>query len=155
MGWRDGAFARVWNIQDKGNYSVAKISISGKNKETNQYEMKFEHSFVKLVGTAHELAKNIKIDQNGEVEGGSGVTIKISGCDHETPKKKYPAGANRPSSAIGEWAAKDGGMWYRFANYVIFGFEFPDAPNGNSGGNVKANNVPENVDIDEEELPFM
>ena len=153
MGWRNNAFAKVWKVQDKGNYSVAKISISGRNKDKTGYETKFKCNFVKFVGQAHELSKQINTDNNGNVTERSGVTIKISGCDHETPEKKYPAGTPIPSSAIADWVDKDGNVWCRFANYVIFGFEFPDAP---VSDNSTVKNAPkyEVPAPDEEELPF-
>ena len=34
MGFRQGAYAKIWKIEDKGNYHVAQMSISRKNKDT-------------------------------------------------------------------------------------------------------------------------
>lgn len=144
MGFRQGAYAKVWRVEDKGNYSVAQVSISKKNKDTDQYETEFQHNFVRLVGTAHDLGRNIE-----EVQGGT--SIKITSCDvtnrYDKDKKK------------------------EFTNFVIFGFEFPDNNSGGnsggkSGGNKKSTpkkptgkaaandgfmNIPDGI---EEELPF-
>lgn len=138
MGFRQGAYAKVWRVEDRGNYSVAQISVSKKNKETGQYETEFQHNFVRLVGTAHDLGKNIE-----EVQGGT--SIKITSCDvtNRYDKEKQQ----------------------EYVNFVIFGFEFPDNNNGNSGGSKKpasskkpAKKTPDNgfMNIPDgiEELPF-
>lgn len=139
MGFRQGAYAKVWRVEDRGNYSVAQISVSRKNKETEQYETEFQHNFVRLVGTAHDLGKNIE-----EVQGGT--SIKITSCD---VTNRYDKEKQR-----------------EYVNFVIFGFEFPDNGGGNSGGNKKpasskkpAKNTSDNgfmniPDGIEEELPF-
>ncbi len=75
MGFRIGAYAKVWEVNDKGNYSEAKISISKKNKQTNQYETDFQ-SKVRLVGQAH----NCRIKANDR--------IKINACDVSTRYNK-------------------------------------------------------------------
>lgn len=139
MGFRQGAYAKVWRVEDRGNYSVAQISVSRKNKETEQYETEFQHNFVRLVGTAHDLGKNIE-----EVQGGT--SIKITSCD---VTNRYDKEKQR-----------------EYVNFVIFGFEFPDNGGGNSGGNKKPAsskkptkntsdngfmNIPDGI---EEELPF-
>lgn len=131
MGFRQGTYAKIWRVEDKGNYSIAQVSVSKKNKDSGQYETEFQQNFVRLVGTAHDLGKNIK-----EVHGGT--TIKITSCDvtsrYDKEKEK------------------------EYTNFVIFGFEFPDG-NSNTTSNKPANNaagdgfmnVPEGID---EELPF-
>lgn len=68
MGFRVDSFAKVWEVEDKGNYSEAKISISKKNKQTDQYETDFQ-SKVRLVGQAHTC----KVKANDR--------IKIKACD--------------------------------------------------------------------------
>ena len=68
MGFRIDAYAKVWEVEDKGNYSEAKISISKKNKQTNEYETDFQ-SKVRFVGQAHTC----KVKANDR--------IKIKACD--------------------------------------------------------------------------
>jgi hypothetical protein len=142
MGFRQGAYAKVWRVEDKGNYSVAQISISRKKKDSDQYETEFQNNFVRFVGTAHDLGKDIP-----EVQGGT--SIKITSCD---VTNKYDKEAKK-----------------EYTNFVIFGFEFPDNNNGKSGttSNKKSAaskkntnkpadngfmNIPDG--IDSEELPF-
>lgn len=131
MGFRQGAYAKVWRVEDKGNYSVAQVSISRKKDEV--YETEFQNNFVRLVGTAHDMSKNIQ-----EVQGGT--TIKITSCDVTS---RYDKEKNK-----------------EYTNFVIFGFEYPENNNSkpNSGGNKPATkpndgfmNVPDGAD---EELPF-
>lgn len=75
MGFRIDAYAKVWEVNDKGNYSEARISISKKNKLTNQYETDFQ-SKVRLVGQAH----NCRVKANDR--------IKIKSCDVSTRYNK-------------------------------------------------------------------
>lgn len=59
MGFHNGAYATVWSIEDKGNYTKVNLSVSQKNKNTGDYETKFSE-FVNFVGAAHANAKNLK-----------------------------------------------------------------------------------------------
>lgn len=71
MGFRNGSYAKVWEVRaGKGNYSEAKISISKKNKQTEQYETDFS-GYVRLVGDAHKNGAGLP----------SGSKIKIGDCD--------------------------------------------------------------------------
>lgn len=99
-----GGFARIWSIENKGNYSVAKISTSKKNKDGG-YETDFQDGYVRLVGSAHEKAQNLNVTENG-------VTIQIASCDvttsyNQETKKSY-------------------------VNYVIFAFVVPDEDSNNN-----------------------
>lgn len=134
MGFRQGAFAKVWSVEDKGNYSTARITISKKDKSTDAYKTEFQDGFVRLVGQAHDAFKSVTIGEKG-------VTIRISSCDvtnnySEKDKKTY-------------------------INFVIFGFEFPDGNDGNGGNNTTSPSAPAkhdsfmNIPDDaNEELPF-
>lgn len=70
MGFRTGAYAKVWTVEDKGNVTKVKLSTSKKNKQTDQYETDFS-GFVNFVGTAHKDASSLK----------DGDRIKIGDCD--------------------------------------------------------------------------
>lgn len=60
MGFRNGAYATIWEVKaGKGNYSDVRLSISKKNKQTDQYETDFS-GFVRFIGTAHQNAGNLK-----------------------------------------------------------------------------------------------
>lgn len=114
MGFRQGAFARIWSVNDEGKYSTANVSVSKKNKETGKYDIEFSDGYVRLVGSAHEAAKELGLPTRGEFDAKSdkGVSVKISSCDvtnnFDTKTKKL------------------------YTNCVIFGFEIPD---NNGGGN--------------------
>ena len=38
MGFGQGKFGHIWKLENKGNYHVAEMSTSKKNKNTDQYE---------------------------------------------------------------------------------------------------------------------
>jgi hypothetical protein len=61
------SYAKIKEVEDKGNYSVCKISISKKNKQSGKYETDFVGK-VRFVGQAH-LQRPLK-DQR----------IKITSC---------------------------------------------------------------------------
>lgn len=129
MGFRQGAYAKVWSTEDKGNYSTGKVSISRKNKETNRYDVEFIDNFVRFVGSAHTAVKDLAI-------GDKGVTIRITSCD---VTNRYDAEKKRT-----------------YTNFVIFGFELPD--NNYSGAKpevAKPKPKPEPAnDSDDDDLPF-
>lgn len=119
MGFRQGAFARIWSVNDEGKYSTANVSVSRKNKETGKYDIEFSDGYVRLVGSAHEAAKDLGLPTREEFDAQSdkGVSIKISSCDvtnnYDTKTKKL------------------------YTNCVIFGFEIPDSnysDNSNNSG---------------------
>lgn len=128
MGFGTGKFAHIWKLENKGNYHVAQMSTSKKNKETDQYETDWQNSFVRLVGTAHAQADSLDITKN----------VKIGACE---VTNKYDKEKN-----------------VTYTNYVIFGFEDVDnSKQGNSNAQKAEKkddgfmNIPDNAD---EELPF-
>lgn len=129
MGFGKGNFATIWRTEDKGRYTVAEMSTSKKNKETDQYETDWNNKFVRLVGTAHDQAKNFKERER----------VKIGSCD---VTNKYDKEKNTT-----------------YTNYVIFGFEDVNGSNSKSNNKQSSSsvdkggfmNIPDGVD---EELPF-
>ena len=95
-----GGFARIWSIEDKGNYSIAKISTSKKND--GGYETDFQDGFVRFIGAAHDKAKELKITEKG-------VLIQITSCEVTTPYNSE---------------TKKG-----YVNYAVFSFDIPDSGN--------------------------
>ena len=72
MGFRqDARFVKVWEVENKGNYHVVSLSTSKKNKETGKYETDFSNKFVRFIGTAHNLAADLKV----------GDVIKLGSCE--------------------------------------------------------------------------
>lgn len=87
MGFRNGSYIKIWEVEDKGKYSLATISISRKNKETNAYETEFQEKFVKLVSSAHKAVQGVEIPK-------SGLSAQIKACDvtntyNAEKKQKY------------------------------------------------------------------
>lgn len=135
MGFRSGAYSKIWSIEKgKGNYYVADMSTSKKMKDRNgneiqengktKYETDWSNKFVRLVGTAAKQAESLK----------SGDSVKIESCEVTS---KYD---------------KEKGK--EFVNYVIFAFDNSQnnssnsAPTGDSG----FINIPDGVE--DEGLPF-
>ena len=54
MGFREGAFATVWEITNMSdNFSKIRVSTSRKDKKTDEYVTDFS-GFVSLIGEAHK-----------------------------------------------------------------------------------------------------
>lgn len=103
MGFGQGNFAKVWKVEDgKGNYLVAEMSTSKKNKQTDKYETDWSNKFVRLVGTAKDQAKSFKEKE----------TVKIGRCDVT--------------------ANYDAEKKITYTNYVIFNFEDVNSNGGGS-----------------------
>lgn len=70
MGFRTGAWAKIWEVTPSERSTKVRLSVSKKNKQTGEYEQDFS-GFVTLAGTAHRDASNLKV----------GDRIKIGDCD--------------------------------------------------------------------------
>jgi ribosomal protein S17 len=119
MGFKqDQRFAKIWEIEDKGNYHVVSLSTSKKNKETDKYETDFSCKFVRLVGTAHKDAFNLKV----------GDSIKIGSCEVTNKYDKEKATT--------------------YTNYVIYSFEKEEnnSSNNNNSNSDGFMDIPEGID---------
>lgn len=147
-----GGYARIWSVENKGNYSLAKVSTS-KKREDGSYETDFQDGFVRLIGSAHEKVQTLNIPDKG-------LSIQITSCEVTTP---YNAETKRG-----------------YTNYAIFAFDLPDSNDSNNTtvtkngkksaaktskgkngkankaeGNDNANNdIIDDEDISEDALPF-
>ena len=76
MGFRTGAFAKVWEVKPMSDTSTKiRISVSRKNKRTEQYEQEFS-GFVMAVGTA-AASKALKLKEGDRIKlGDVDVTTK-------------------------------------------------------------------------------
>lgn len=64
MGFRTGAYAKVWEVTPMSDTSTkVRLSVSRKNKQTNEYEQDFS-GFVLAIGTA--AAKKAACLKEGE-----------------------------------------------------------------------------------------
>lgn len=127
MGFRTDAYAKVWKVENKGNYHEVQMSTSKKDKRTGQYETDFSSNFVRFIGTAHEQAKTLS----------DGDRIKIGNCE---TTNKY-----------------DKEKKITYTNYLVFSYEMADGQNPKpktnlTTGNDGFMNIPDGVE--DEGLPF-
>lgn len=99
MGFCNNAYAKIKEVVEKhDNYTVCKITVTRKNKLTNEYELQFS-ALCRFVGNAH---KSVPLaDQR----------IKITSCDVTNCYKD-----------------KDGNLQFtKSPQYVIFGYELQES----------------------------
>lgn len=128
MGFRNGAYATIWEVkQGKGNYTDVRLSISKKNKQTEQYETDFS-GFVRFIGTAHQKASRLKEKDR----------IKLGDCEvtNSYDKEKKVTYTN---FAVFSFEDTSGGNSSASSN------------NQNKPSNDGFMNIPDGID---EELPF-
>lgn len=103
MGFRQGAFAKVWEVKSKNDTSTdLRISISRKNKKTEAYEQEFT-GYVTCFGA--DVAKRAAALSEGD-------RIKLGDVD---VTNRYD---------------KEKGITY--TTFKVFGFENPDAGGGHT-----------------------
>ncbi len=90
------SYAKIKEVEDKGNYSVCKISISKKNKQSGKYETDFIGK-VRFVGNAHNQRpltnQRIQITSCG-----------VSNCYTKDDKLEFP---KAPTYTIFEYSLQD------------------------------------------------
>lgn len=125
MGFRTDVYAKLWKIENKGNYSIVEMSTSKKNKDTDKYETDFSNKFTRFIGTAHTQLATMK----------DGDTIKLGNCEvtnnYDKEKKIL------------------------YTNYLVFSFSIPEAKGGTTTApkaTTKPTIVPD--DNDDDSLPF-
>lgn len=126
MGFKNGAYAKVWEVKDgNGNYKDARMSISKKNKGTGEYETEWS-GFVRLIGEAKTKAENMTLDR-----------IKIVSCD------------------VTNWYSKEKGVTYtNYAIFDLEDASWDDSPQTET--KKEDGNVYVNLDADfDEDLPFV
>ena len=132
MGFSNGAFAKIKTVENKGNYTIAKIVISKKIKDSNpaQYVCTFA-GWATFVGKAHQCRPM------------GGQRIKITNCDvtngylDQSGQQKF---ANSAKCTIFEYELQQDGA--QGNTYV------PSAYLGGSSGGF------EPMDMDDGGLPF-
>lgn len=128
MGFRNGAFAKVWDVTPGEKTVKLRISVSRKNKQTGNYEDDFS-GFVTCIGTA-TVQKAYKLNK--------GDRIKIVDCDVST---KYDA-AKKVS----------------YTNFKIFNFDTVDGTGGKTSDTaehqIEVDSGEVSEDSTEKKLPF-
>lgn len=125
MGFRTGAYAKVWEVTPMSDTSTKiRVSVSRKNKQTGEYEQDFS-GFVLCIGTA--AARNAaKLKE--------GARIKIGDCDVTT---KYDAQKK-----------------ITYTNFKMFSFEDADGNNSSAPDNNDPQPQVDDGEVDENRLPF-
>lgn len=135
MGFRSGAFATVWSVEEKGKMIKARISTSRKNKDTGEYEQDFS-GFCTFVGSAKADASRLRERDR----------IKLGGVDVTTT---YDKERNREyvNYTVFDFEMEESG---RGSNG---GGNSRRTPTSNRRAEEPVSN-PVEGDVDEEELPF-
>ena len=124
MGFRTGAYAKVWEVIPMSNTSTKlRISISRKNKQSGEYEQDFS-GFVLCIGSS-AAANALKLNE--------GSRIKLGDCDVST---KYDADKK-----------------ITYTNFKLFSFELPDS-DGQHTDNTDPQPVVDSGELYENPLPF-
>ena len=125
MGFRTGAFAKVWEVKPFSDTSVKlRLSISRKNKQTGEYEQDFS-GFVNAVGTA--AAKKAACLKEGD-------RIKIGDVDVTT---KYDAEKKMT-----------------YTNFKLFSFELDDGSSTPKAVTNEPQPSVDSGEVDDSRLPF-
>ena len=125
MGFRTGAFARIWEVKPFSDTSVKlRLSVSRKNKQTGEYEQDFS-GFVNAVGTA--AAKKAACLKEGD-------RIKLGDVDVTT---KY-----------------DGEKKVTYTNFKLFSFELDDDSPATKSNNTEPQPSVDSGEVDDARLPF-
>lgn len=125
MGFRTGAYAKVWKVEPRSDTNVSlRISISRKNKQTGEYEQDFS-GFVSAIGTA--AAKRAATLKEGD-------TIKLGDVDVTT---KYD---------------KEKGVERVF--YKVFSFEVDGKQTAPTVNNDEPQPTVDSGEVDDARLPF-
>lgn len=125
MGFRNDCYAKVWEVKQRAEkYTDAKISVSKKNKQTEQYETEFS-GVVRFIGDAHKKA--FDLIENSK--------IKVLNCD-----------------TTNKYSKEKGTTYWRCIVYDFdFTEDSPKAVKSSQCCNDDFMNVPDSID---EELPF-
>lgn len=124
MGFRTGAYAKIWEVKPFSDTSVKlRLSVSRKNKQTGEYEQDFS-GYVNAVGTA--AAKKAACLKEGD-------RIKIGDVDVTT---KYDAEKK-----------------VTYTNFKMFSFEL-DGDTASPKTNTEPQPAVDSGEVDDSRLPF-
>lgn len=98
----NNSYAKIKEVENKGNYSNCKISISKKNKETNKYDTDFI-GWVKFLGKAHN--QKPQADQRIKI-----VSCGVQNCYTKDDKLEF----------------------LKSPSYIVFDYELQDTENNHA-----------------------
>ena len=78
----------IWEVEDKGKYSLVKMSSSRKDKKSGEYVYS-NWAFVRFVGSAHEKASDLEPKTRIELKG-AGISSEMYMKDGEKAYPKTP-----------------------------------------------------------------
>jgi hypothetical protein len=91
----DKTYVTIWEVENKGNYSLVKMSSSRKDKDSGEYKNS-NWSFIRFVGDAHKKA--------GLLEKQTRIVLKGAGMSSEPymkdGEKQYP---KNPQIVVFNW----------------------------------------------------
>lgn len=125
MGFRNGAYATVWEVRNgNGNWTDVKLSTSKKSRQSGEYETDF-NGFVRFIGDASSKAAHL----------GERSRIKIGECD------------------VTNHYNREKGVTY--TNFAVFSFEEVDSNSSSGGGSQQSSGDGfMNYSEDNSDLPF-
>ncbi len=107
IGIKDGQYATLWSVEDKGNYAVVRFSTSRKDKRDDTYKNS-TWSFARFVGDAHKKVVGLPEKTKIQIKGG---TLDLEPYKDEDGNLQYP----------------------KMPHITVFNFELSE---GASGGNL-------------------
>lgn len=151
MGFSNGSFARLFTVNNMGNYSSVGLAISAKNKTTGEYEPDFRDGYVRFVGKAHNMLGRLNLPtREADQDGNKGASVKLIQC-----------------MVTNTWMKEENGIRTATYNknpvYTVFDFEIDeDNPSSNRQDQKSAkptqNSKPASAgginEVDDDELPF-
>ena len=125
MGFRTGAFCKLWTIEPvRDTITKSRVSISKKNKNTGEYESEFD-GYIAFVGTA-AASKAAKLKEGDRIKlGDVDVTRKY---DKEKQKE--------------------------YINFNVFSFEMADSRASSATPAVTNTESVDNGEVETDDLPF-
>lgn len=93
----NNSYAKIKNVEDKENYAICKITISSKNRQTDQYETDFVGK-VRFVGKAYR--QNPQVDQRIKI-----VSCGVANCFIKDNVLEFP---KSPNYTIFDYELQDG-----------------------------------------------
>lgn len=150
-----GGYAKLWSIKFNQKYADVRISISKKNKQTNEYETEFAR-YVRFIGHAFQRLCNIyptlnfvqTTNQNGDV---------ICEAPKNNGGKANPPTIRLRNVDVTNKYDKDKKTEY--VNCLVYEFDLVEEqknniPNGIPFNNVSQNNIPNNIPMQNSGIPF-
>lgn len=125
MGFRNGAYATVWEVTPMSDtFTKIKISVSRKNKQTGEYETDFS-GFVGCIGTA-AANKALNLKERDRIQLGD---TDVSTTWNDEKKVQY-------------------------TNFKVFSFELADRQGAPENQQHSVDDGEPEVDVENEDLPF-